>query len=105
MLLRNIDLRYGLCNGTRLLCRGFFKNMLDVEILTKSNAGKRAFFPRIKLKTNASSGLPFFHDQLYVALSKGISQNLTKVLIKEEKIEGEDGDFTKNVVLKIFFLS
>jgi len=33
--------------------------MLDVEILTGSNAGKRAFLPRIKLKTNASSGLPF----------------------------------------------
>jgi len=38
MLLRNIDPRYGLCNGTRLLCRGLFKNMLDVEILTGSNA-------------------------------------------------------------------
>ena len=34
MLLRNIDPRYGLCNGTRLLYRGLFKNMLDVEILT-----------------------------------------------------------------------
>jgi hypothetical protein len=29
--------------------------MLDVKILTGSNAGKRAFLPRIKLKTNASS--------------------------------------------------
>jgi len=57
MLLRNIDTRYGMCNGTRLLCRGLFKNMLDVEILTGSNAGKRAFLSRIKLKTNASSGL------------------------------------------------
>ena len=55
MLLRNIDPRYDLCNGTRLLCRGLFKNMLDVEILTENNAGKRAFLPRIKLKTNASS--------------------------------------------------
>ena len=59
MLLQNIDPRYGLCNGTRVLCRGLFRNMLDVEILTGSNAGKRAFLPRIKLKTNASSGLPF----------------------------------------------
>jgi len=36
MLLRDIDLRYDLCNGTRLLCCGLFKNMLDVEILTGS---------------------------------------------------------------------
>jgi len=55
MLLRNIDPIYGLCNGTQLLCRGLFKNMLDVEILTGSNVGKRAFLPKIKLKTNASS--------------------------------------------------
>jgi ATP-dependent DNA helicase PIF1 len=117
-------LRYGLCNGTQLLCRGFFKNMLDVEILTWSNAGKRAFLPKIKLKTNMSPGLPFVlsrkqfpfrlsfaitinksqgqtifnvriylprhlfrHGQLYVALSIGVSQNSTKVLlIKEGKI-------------------
>ena len=59
MLLRNIDPRDGLCNGTRLLCCSLFKNMMDVEILIGSNAGKRAFLPRIKLKTNANSGFPF----------------------------------------------
>jgi len=59
MLLRNLDPRYGLCNETRLLCRGLFMNMLDVEILTGSNAGKHAFLPRIKIKTSASDGLPF----------------------------------------------
>jgi len=116
--------------------------MLDVEILTGSNAEKRVFLPRIKLKTNASSGLPFVlgrkqlpvrlsfaitinksqgqtipnvgiylpwhvfrHGQLYVALSRWVSQNSTKVLIKEGKIEGEDGDFTKNVVFKDIILS
>ena len=59
MLLWNIDPRYGMCDGTWLLCRGLFKNVLDVEILTRNNAGKRAFLPIIKLKTNASLGLPF----------------------------------------------
>jgi len=33
--------------------------MLDVKIITGNNAEKRAFLPRIKLKTNASSRLPF----------------------------------------------
>jgi len=47
----------------------------------------------------------FSHDQLYVALSKGVSQNSTKVLIKEGKIEGEDEDFTKNIVFKDILLS
>ena len=34
MLLRNIDPKAGLCNGTRLICRGCFNNVIDAEILT-----------------------------------------------------------------------
>lgn len=142
MLLRNIDPKFGLCNGTRLLCRGFFMNLLDVEMLTGHNAGKRAFLPRIKLKTTDGAGLPFVlirkqfpvklsfaitinksqgqtipnvgiylprhvfsHGQLYVALSRGESRAATRVLIKDEKVEGEEGDFTKNIVFKEILLS
>ena len=47
----------------------------------------------------------FSHGQLYVSLSRGVSQNSTKVLIKKGKIEGEVGDFTKNVVFKDILLS
>jgi len=77
MLLRNIDPKYGLCNGTQLLCRGLFKNMLDVEILTGSNAEKITFLPIIKLKTNASSGLPYVlsRKQFPVRLSFAITIN------------------------------
>jgi len=59
MLLRNIDPKSGLCSGTRLLCRGSYMNMLDVEILTGHHAGNRAFLPRIKHKTTDGAGLPF----------------------------------------------
>jgi hypothetical protein len=49
---------------------------------------------------------PFFVGLIAVlALSRGVSQNSTKVLIKEGKIEGEDEDFTKNVVFKDILLS
>ena len=77
MLLRNIDPRYGMCKGTPLIYRGLFKNMLDVEILTGINAGKRAFLPRSKLKINASSGFPFVlsRKQFYVRLSFAITIN------------------------------
>jgi len=53
---------------------------------------------------NFKDHLIFSHGQLYVALSRGVSQNSTKVLIKEEKIEREDEDFTKNVVFKDILL-
>nr|KYP55257.1 hypothetical protein KK1_001464 [Cajanus cajan] len=112
MLLRNIDPKAGLCNGTRLLCRGFFMNMLDVEILTGHNAGKRSFLPRIKSEgqtiPNVGIYLPrhvFSHGQLYVALSRGVSQASKKILIKEGKLEGEDGNFTKNIIFKEILLS
>ena len=59
MLLRNIDPKYGLCIGRRLLCYGFYMNMLDVEILTGHHAEKKAFLPRIKYKTPKSACLPF----------------------------------------------
>ncbi|XP_029124910.1 uncharacterized protein LOC109787689 [Cajanus cajan] len=77
MLLRNIDPKAGLYNGTKLLCRGFFMNMLDVEILTGHNAGKRYFLPRIKHKTTESAGLPFvlIRKQFPVKLSFAITIN------------------------------
>jgi len=51
--------------------------MLDVEILTGSNAGKRAFLSKIKLKTNASSRLPFVlsRKQFPIRLSFAITIN------------------------------
>ncbi|KAF7821877.1 putative helitron helicase-like domain-containing protein [Senna tora] len=39
MLLRNIDPKAGLCNGTRLICRDFLPNVIDVEILTGQMKG------------------------------------------------------------------
>lgn len=63
--------------GTRLLCRGLFMNMLDMETLTGNNAGKQVFLPRIKIKTSASDGLPFVlsRNQFLVRLSFAIRIN------------------------------
>ncbi|XP_062017408.1 uncharacterized protein LOC133733784 [Rosa rugosa] len=120
MLLRNIDPKMGLCNGTRLTCRGAYNNLIDAEILTGHFSGTRVFLPRIALKSAESSGLPFemtrkqfpvklsfaltinksqgqtipnvgiylpdhvfSHGQLYVALSRGVSEASTKVLVKK----------------------
>ena len=59
MLLRNIDPKVELCNGTRLICRGRFNNIIDAEILTRQYVGTRVFLPRIPLKTTENVHLPF----------------------------------------------
>ncbi|XP_075654860.1 uncharacterized protein LOC142625034 [Castanea sativa] len=128
MLLRNIDPKAGLCNGTRLICRGCFNNVIDAEILIGQYAGTRVFLPRIPLKTTENIYLPFVmirrqfpvrlsfaltinkaqgqtiptveiylpdhvfsHGQLYVALSRGVSQSTTKLLVQKGTILEEEG--------------
>ncbi|KAL6130538.1 hypothetical protein ACLB2K_068917 [Fragaria x ananassa] len=115
MLLRNIDPKLGLCNGTRLLCRDSYHNLIDAEIMTGEFVGSRVFLPRIPLQSAENVGLPFqltrkqfpvklsfaltinksqgqtiphvgvylpdhvfSYGQLYVALSRGVSESTTK---------------------------
>ncbi|CAG8792515.1 10471_t:CDS:2, partial [Gigaspora margarita] len=46
LLLRNLDLAQGLCNGTRLICRGLQSKVIDAEIITGTHIEKRVFIPR-----------------------------------------------------------
>ncbi|KAL1322911.1 hypothetical protein AAHE18_14G232200 [Arachis hypogaea] len=80
MLLRNIDPKTGLCNGTRLL----WQTILKVGIYLPKHV--------------------FSHGQLYVALSRSVSQLTTKILVKEGIVDGKRGQFTKNVVFKEILL-
>ncbi|KAI3672758.1 hypothetical protein L6452_38857 [Arctium lappa] len=59
ILLRNIDPSNGLCNGTRLICRGFQQNVIDAEIAIGQHAGKRVFLPRIPLCPSEDNMFPF----------------------------------------------
>jgi ATP-dependent DNA helicase PIF1 len=49
MLLRNINPKDGLCNGTRLIVKRMFKYSLDCEIVTGKNAGKSASIMRMPM--------------------------------------------------------
>nr|GEX56662.1 hypothetical protein [Tanacetum cinerariifolium] len=135
ILLRNIDLSNRLCNGTRLIRKGFQSNVNDAEIVVGQHAGKRVFLPRIPLCPSEDDMFPFklkrkqfpvrlsfamtinkdqgqtipnvgvylpdsvfSHGQLYVALSRGISRETTKVLVRPTKQFRHDGVYTSNVV-------
>ncbi|XP_050876822.1 uncharacterized protein LOC127080548 [Lathyrus oleraceus] len=118
-------------------------NLYQQEILNSiaqgSNARKRAFLPKIKIKTSASDGLPFVlsrkqfavrlsfaitinksqgqtipnvriylprhvfsHRQLYVALSRGVSQTTTRVLTREGKLKGEDAKLEHDEIFQLY---
>ncbi|ONM24697.1 hypothetical protein ZEAMMB73_Zm00001d006675 [Zea mays] len=59
ILLRNIDPANGLCNGTRLVVRGFQRNSIDAEIVLGQYAGKQIFLPRIPLCPSDDEMFPF----------------------------------------------
>ena len=58
MLLRNLDVGQGLCNGTRLRLVEMTNRVLLVRIISGPSAGQSAFIPRITVSTSADQ-LPF----------------------------------------------
>ena len=59
MLIRNLSITDGLCNGTRLKITKLFKYNIEAEIITGEKCGNKVFIPRITLNTGNSSSLPF----------------------------------------------
>lgn len=58
MLLRNLNPKKGLLNGTRLIVKSLHRNCVNAEIITGSNKGEEVCIPRIDLEPSESS-LPF----------------------------------------------
>jgi hypothetical protein len=58
MLLRNLDISKGLCNGTRMTILSVTNNLLRVQLINGPHAHTQAFIPRIELSPSENS-LPF----------------------------------------------
>jgi len=59
ILLRNLNPHNSLCNGTRLVVKGFDDNAIDAQIANGQHAGKSIFIPRIPLCPSEDITLPF----------------------------------------------
>ena len=51
MLLRNLDIKKGLCNGTCVLVVHLHTHVIDAETLTGNSRGSRVLIPRIKTRS------------------------------------------------------
>ncbi|XP_057305275.1 ATP-dependent DNA helicase PIF1-like [Hydractinia symbiolongicarpus] len=76
MLLRNININNGLCNGTCLIIRRLHDNCVDVEVLTGNAIGDGVLIPRVQLAPS-DTGMPFVlrRRQLPLRLSYAMTIN------------------------------
>ena len=86
MMLQNLNLGGGLCNGTRMIVTQLLSNLIQAEIITGNRIGDRVFIPRISLKVT-NEGMPFIFKRKQfpvklcyaVTINKSQGQSLNKI--------------------------
>ena len=78
MLLRNLDPKHGLCNGTRLLLTRMANRVLEGRILAGQFKGQSRLIPRITLDSSKSSGLPFTLSRLQFPVRLAFAMTINK---------------------------
>ena len=69
MLIRNISIQLGLCNGTRLRILDLTNNLLKCKILTGDKEGKILFLNRITLYSDNECPSTFKRRQFPIRLA------------------------------------
>jgi hypothetical protein len=77
MLLRNLDFKRGLCNGTRLVVRRLYSYIIEAEIISGSHVGNIELIPRIVLKSKGHE-LPFKQLRLQFPLRLAYCMTINK---------------------------
>lgn len=77
MLIRNLSISDGLCNGTRLKIKKLHQHNIEAEIITGVKTNTIVFLPRILLDSGEDSSLPFilYRRQFPIILAFAMSIN------------------------------
>ncbi|XP_029633857.1 ATP-dependent DNA helicase PIF1-like [Octopus sinensis] len=73
MLLRNLLISQGLCNGTRMKVQILHKHCVEASLVTGSNRGHTVLIPRIKLSPS-DANIPFRQNRLQFPYSMTINK-------------------------------
>nr|XP_043611847.1 ATP-dependent DNA helicase PIF1-like [Erigeron canadensis] len=77
MLLRNIDQKNGLCNGTRLLVSQLLPTVIEAHIITGTSINRRVYIPRITFVHN-NKELPFIFKRRQFPLRPCYAMTINK---------------------------
>ncbi|XP_046632783.1 uncharacterized protein LOC124312311 [Daphnia pulicaria] len=77
ILLKNIDSRQGLCNGTRLIIRALRENLIVAEIAAGKNKGHIVYIPRMMMSPT-DSDLPVILKRLQFPVLLAFAMTITK---------------------------
>ncbi|XP_076927469.1 uncharacterized protein LOC143591031 [Bidens hawaiensis] len=77
MLLRNIDQKKGLCNGTRLQVVSLCTHVIEVKVLSGTNTGERISIPRVAL-TPSDKSIAFTFTRRQYPLSVCFAMTINK---------------------------
>ena len=85
ILLRNYAPRKGLCNGTRIVVRGQWRRLLQVQVVTGPSKGRLELLPRIVCDSTGDAELPFTLRRLQfpvrpawvISINKGQGQTVS----------------------------
>ncbi|GBM26361.1 hypothetical protein AVEN_239360-1 [Araneus ventricosus] len=76
-LLRKLNIKQGLCNGTRLLITGLLENFISAKIVSECNRGGVVFLPRIELAPS-DVNLPFILKRRQFPLIPAYAMTINK---------------------------
>ncbi|XP_021775476.1 uncharacterized protein LOC110739317 [Chenopodium quinoa] len=78
IILRNLAPTSSLCNGTRMLCKHFYPNIIEYAIITSHHVGEHVFIPQIDLRPSETLNYPFKFQRRQFPIKLSFSMTINK---------------------------